>query len=84
MCEVIGFRDDRALATPFASLEGVGLGCEVELVDSDPMIYPDESWLGRVINAFVEPVDSKGVLLKGTSKNAIFAHRRFRIGLTIC
>ena len=22
--------------------------------------------------------------LKGTSKNAIFAHRRFRIGLTIC
>ena len=23
-------------------------------------------------------------LVKGTSKNAIFAHRRFRIGLTIC
>ena len=22
--------------------------------------------------------------MKGTSKNAIFAHRRFRIGLTIC
>ena len=22
--------------------------------------------------------------LKGTSKNAIFAHRRFRIGVTIC
>jgi hypothetical protein len=29
MCEIIGFRDDRALATPFASLEGVGLGCAV-------------------------------------------------------
>ena len=24
------------------------------------------------------------VRVKGTSKNAIFAHRRFRIGLTIC
>ena len=23
-------------------------------------------------------------IFKGTSKNAIFAHRRFRIGLTIC
>ena len=23
-------------------------------------------------------------ILEGTSKNAIFAHRRFRIGLTIC
>lgn len=84
MCEVIGFRDDRALATPFASLEGVGLGCEVELVDSDPMIYPDESWLGRVINAFVEPVDSKGVLLQGEKGYAVrnpppSAHARNRV-----
>ena len=25
-----------------------------------------------------------GDVLQGTSKNAIFTHRRFRIGLTIC
>ena len=71
ICEIIGFRDERALATPFASLEGVGLGCAVELIDSDPMIYPDESWLGRVINAFAEPVDDKGVLLQGEQGYAV-------------
>ena len=25
-CEVVGFRDDRALAMPFGSLDGIGLG----------------------------------------------------------
>ena len=84
MCEIIGFRDDRALATPFASLEGVGLGCAVELVDSDPLIYPDGSWLGRVIDAFAEPMDSKGVLLQGETGYGVrnpppSAHSRNRV-----
>ena len=84
ICEIIGFRDERALATPFASLEGVGLGCAVELIDSDPMIYTDESWLGRVINAFAEPVDDKGVLLQGEQGYAVrnpppSAHSRNRV-----
>ena len=33
-------------------------------------------WGGRIMTV----IDS----FQGTSKNAIFAHRRFRIGLTIC
>lgn len=65
MREIIGVRDDRALATLFASLDGVGLGFAAEPADSDPMIYPYESWLGRVLNAFAEPADGKGVLLQG-------------------
>ena len=31
-----------------------------------------------------DDADDIDAMIKGTSKNAIFAHRRFRIGLTIC
>ena len=33
----------------------------------------------ELLEGLLDPVN-----VKGTSKNAIFAHRRFRIGLTIC
>jgi flagellum-specific ATP synthase len=64
-CEVIGFSNNRALLMPFSSIEGVGMGCRVEISASNPVIYPDVSWLGRVINAFGEPVDGKGPLPSG-------------------
>jgi flagellum-specific ATP synthase len=37
-CEVIGFRQGRALLLPFGRLEGVGLGCKAELVRSNRVI----------------------------------------------
>ena len=51
LCEVIGFRDKRALVMPFGTLEGIGLGCPVGVNSADPVIYPDPSWLGRIKNA---------------------------------
>src|SRR5580704_15122450 len=65
LCEVVGFRDGKALLLPFSPLEGVGLGCKTEIAQSQPTIAPSESWLGRVINALGEPVDGKGPLLPG-------------------
>lgn len=65
--EVVGFRNGRALLMPFGSLEGVGLGCKAELVDTEPVIYPDHGWLGRVVNAMGEPVDGRGVLPQGNA-----------------
>jgi len=56
-CEVVGFRDGSALAMPFAALDGIGLGSTVLVDDSPPEIYPDASWLGRVIDGFAEPLD---------------------------
>jgi flagellum-specific ATP synthase len=50
---------------PFTALDGIGLGCRVELAAGTPVIYPDESWLGRVINAMGEPIDGKGPLKLG-------------------
>ena len=54
--EVVGFRNGRALLMPFGSLDGVGLGCKAELVDTEPAVYPASGWLGRVVNAMGEPV----------------------------
>jgi flagellum-specific ATP synthase len=64
-CEVIGFRDNHALLMPFGLLEGVSLGCPAVIQSSRPVAMPDESWLGRVINAMGEPIDGKGPLRQG-------------------
>ena len=31
ICEVVGFREGRALVMPFGPLEGIGLGCRAEV-----------------------------------------------------
>ncbi len=64
-CEVIGFRNDRALLMPFGTLEGVGLGCRAVIQQHQPVIMPDDSWLGRVINGLGQPIDGKGPLVHG-------------------
>lgn len=87
-CEVVGFREGRALAMTYGSLEGVGLGSRVILVDSEPVIRPTRAWLGRVINAFGEPIDGKGPLETGAEPCRIRnqpppAHARTRVGAKI-
>jgi flagellum-specific ATP synthase len=84
-CEVIGFRDGRALALPFGPIEGVGLGCWVEVSAVDPAIFPDAGWLGRVVNGFGEAADGKGPLPMGDEAYRVHnrpppAHARQRIG----
>jgi flagellum-specific ATP synthase len=64
-CEVVGFRAGRALLMPFGSLDGIGLGSKVEMVERPAAIYPDSGWLGRVVNAMGEPIDGKGPLPQG-------------------
>jgi flagellum-specific ATP synthase len=61
-CEVVGFRENCALLMPFGGLEGIGLGSKVTVLSSESAIYPDSSWLGRVVNAHGDPVDNKGPL----------------------
>ncbi len=83
-CEVVGFRNDRALAMPFGALEGVGVGCRAEIGEAEPLIYPTEAWLGRVINAMGEPIDGKGPLPRGSVGVPIHnrpppAHQRRRV-----
>lgn len=65
LCEVVGFRDDVALLMPYGSVEGVGLGAKVTAMAAASVVEPSDAWLGRVVNAFGEPIDGKGALPKG-------------------
>jgi flagellum-specific ATP synthase len=68
VCETVGFRGGKALLMPFGTLEGIGLGSRAEVGNADPAIYPDGHWLGRVIDAFGEPIDDKGPLPAGIAR----------------
>ena len=63
-CEVVSFKNDKLLLMPYDSLDGIGPGCKVDVLDASPVIYPHPSWCGRIINAFGEAIDGKGELLK--------------------
>jgi flagellum-specific ATP synthase len=65
LSEVVGFRQGKALLMPFSSLEGIGLGCRVEVAEANPVLHPHPGWLGRVINSLGQPVDGKGPLPQG-------------------
>src|SRR3954470_16012674 len=85
ICEVVGFRDGRALVMPFGPLEGLGLGCRAEIAEAAPAVYPNDSWLGRVINAMGKPVDGGGPLSVGPAAYPVKAppppaHTRKRVG----
>jgi len=85
LCEVIGFRHGHALLLPFGPVDGIGLGCKAELVESDPVVWPTEAWLGRVLNVLGQPIDGKGPLPSGTMpcplrRSPPPAHERQRVG----
>lgn len=84
-CEVVGFRGGRTLLMPFADVQGVGIGCKIRLDQEKSAVYPCGQWLGRVVNAFGQPVDGKGPLPQGPHaypfRNAAPpAHQRKRVG----
>lgn len=64
-CELVSFKGDKLLLMPYGSLDGIGLGCRVDIENSAPVIYPHREWLGRIVNAFGEAIDGKGPLPLG-------------------
>jgi len=87
-CEVVGFRDGRALVMPLGNLEGMSLSARADFEDKPAVIYPSSAWLGRVLNAFADPQDGKGPLPQGLipyslRAQAPTAHARGRIGGTL-
>lgn len=84
-CEVVGFKDEHALLMPFGSVEGISLGSPAYIQKAQPVVMPDDRWLGRVINALGEPIDGKGPLIKGAHSVPLrnkppAPHSRQRVG----
>jgi len=84
LCEVVGFRGARAVALAFGPLEGIGIGCEAEMIESEPVFHPNAGWLGRVVDALGRPLDGKGPLPVGNDPRPIkapppAAHGRKRV-----
>jgi flagellum-specific ATP synthase len=83
--EVVGFRNGRALAMPFASLDGVRMGDRAIVQPQSGEIRPSRAWLGRVINALGVPVDGRGFIDHGPAAYRLKndpppAHARARVG----
>jgi flagellum-specific ATP synthase len=64
-CEVVGFRDGRALVMPLGSLDGITLGARADFDDRPAAIHPCPGWLGRVVDGFGSPIDGHGPLPPG-------------------
>jgi flagellum-specific ATP synthase len=85
VCEAVGFRDGKALVMPYGPLEGIGIGCRADIAEAAPAVFPDDTWLGRVVNAMGKPVDDLGALGSGPVPYPIKnmpppAHTRKRVG----
>ena len=83
--EVVGFRQGRALLMPYGALDGVGMGCKAVVGEADPVVYPDASWLGRVVDARGRPLDGGPPLIQGDRPYSLRAappqaHLRGRVG----
>jgi len=83
--EVVGFRETRALLMPFGPVEGVAPGAEIRIEPMGSAVRPTTAWLGRIIDAFGEPIDGKGPLPQGIVPYALraappAAHARGRVG----
>jgi flagellum-specific ATP synthase len=83
--EVVGFRDARALLMPFGPVEGVAPGAEIRIQPDGASVRPSKAWLGRIVDAFGEPIDGKGPLPQGEASYPLrasppAAHARGRVG----
>ena len=59
---VIGFADDQTLIMPLGSTTGISRGDRVRCISGEQSLSVGWSMLGRVLNAFGEPIDGKGPL----------------------
>ena len=57
--EVVGLHEHEAILVPLGHLQGISMGAEVEIMERASLIPMGEALLGRVLNAFGEPLDGQ-------------------------
>lgn len=62
--EIVAVNRGAASVLPFGTWNGVALSDEVRLLSADGTLFPDPSWVGRVLDAFGCPLDG-AVLQEG-------------------
>ncbi|MEH6727063.1 MAG: flagellum-specific ATP synthase FliI, partial [Hyphomicrobiales bacterium] len=65
ICEVVGFRDRFAICLAYGPLTGIKPGDVAEFLESEPVLYPNDAWIGRVLDGLGNPIDGKGPLPTG-------------------
>jgi flagellum-specific ATP synthase len=83
--EVVGFRERGVLVMPFGATDGLARGARVELGAAADIVYPHPGWLGRVLDAFANPLDGGPMPVRGqlpcrVRGEPIAAHARARVG----
>jgi flagellum-specific ATP synthase len=63
--ELVGFESERAILLACDPLDGLGPGAPVHFTSGLDTVRPSDAWLGRVIDAFAEPLDGIGPLRQG-------------------
>ena len=81
--EILRLHDDQAIALPDGPTEGVALGDSAELL-GPRSLCPDDSWLGRVIDPYGQPLDgqplAQGPIARDLRAPAPDPARRGRLG----
>jgi flagellum-specific ATP synthase len=83
-CEIVGFRDGRALLIPYDAAEAIRPGARVRFAVERPTVSPCAAWLGHVLDAFGRPLGGHR-LPQGSTPRPIIApppaaHGRARVG----
>jgi len=63
--QVVGFRGDRVLMMPYEELQGVSPGSQIKVGGVTTSIFASQGFLGRIIDAFGNPLDGKPVPQQG-------------------
>jgi len=71
LAEVATIEADAINVTPFIADHRIELGARVTTMSGPMTLAPDESWLGRTLNALGQPIDDGGPLIKGIDAFAI-------------
>lgn len=56
--EVVGADGSDLCLLPFGAWDGFAVGDEVELLDHDDLVFPDDSWIGSVVDALGRPLST--------------------------
>ena len=60
--EVVGFRQERTLLMPYCHLAGISTASIIRSTGRPMTVPVGDALLGRVVNAFSEPLDAKGAI----------------------